>query len=127
MEDAMKGERTGSWSRRDLVRGLAVAGTAGLLGLYPEPAATEPPPETPKLRLAYFPDTICTAPMDVAADLLKREGFVDVQYVKVAATLGEALTLGKADMGLDGAASLVGLADAGAPVVVLAGVHVGCF
>ena len=39
-------------SRRAFVGGLAAAGATGLLGLPPDRANAEPPPETTKLRLA---------------------------------------------------------------------------
>ena len=38
-------------SRREFLGGLALAGTAGLLGLKPGLVAAEPPPETTTLRL----------------------------------------------------------------------------
>ena len=66
-------------TRRDLLRG--VAGTAGLLGWPPGSASGEPPPETTRLRLFQFPG-ICLAPQYVAEDLLRAEGFTDVQYVE---------------------------------------------
>src|SRR5262245_12371192 len=66
-------------SRREFL-GLTVAGTAGLLGLKPEPIAAEPPLETTTLRLAQGWG-ICWAPQYVAEELLRREGFTDVQYV----------------------------------------------
>ena len=37
-------------SRREFLGGLALAGTAGLLGLKPDLFAAEPPPETTRLR-----------------------------------------------------------------------------
>ena len=71
------------WDRREFVKGLAaVAGSAGLFGLYAESAAAEPPPETTRIRLAQIPG-ICVAPQYVAEELLRGEGFTDVQYVKV--------------------------------------------
>ena len=61
-------------SRRELLSGLTLAATSGLLGLQPMPVAAEPPPETTKLRLAQVP-AICIAPYYVAAELLQGEGF----------------------------------------------------
>ena len=65
------------WSRREFLGGLTLAGTAGLLGLRPAPAAAEPPPETTKLRLGQGA-SICQAPLYVAEELLRSEGFTDV-------------------------------------------------
>jgi len=60
------------------VGGLALAGTASLLGLRPEPAAAEPPPETFTLRIQRPVKTlpgVCVAPQLVADEMLKLEGF----------------------------------------------------
>jgi hypothetical protein len=68
----------GRWSRRDVLRGLAIA-AATPLGLQPRRVAAEAPPETSRIRLTQS-IAICTAPQLVAGDLLKSEGFADVQY-----------------------------------------------
>src|SRR6266852_3598342 len=103
MEDAMKSDKTGSWSRRDFVRGLALAGTAGFVGLRPGTADAEPPPETTKLRLYQHPVT-CLVPQYVARELLYSEGFTDVLYVKwpseTQAFPPEVLVSGEADISL---------------------------
>jgi ABC-type nitrate/sulfonate/bicarbonate transport system substrate-binding protein len=115
-------------TRRRFVSGLATSGMAGLLGWRPELAAAEPPPETRKLRLAHF-GSICVAPQYVAEELLKIEGFTEVQHVKVPgpAEISRALATGAADVNLHFAAPLIIELDAGAPLVLLAGVHIGCF
>jgi NitT/TauT family transport system substrate-binding protein len=117
------------WSRREFL-GMTVAGTAGLLGIKPEPFAAEPPPETTKLRLVLirFP-SICQAPQYVAEELLKTEGFADVQYVKkdTIRELELALASGEADFTMHFAAPIVIRLDAGDPIVILAGIHIGCF
>jgi NitT/TauT family transport system substrate-binding protein len=84
------------WSRREFL-GLTLAGTAGLLGLRPEPVAAEPP-ETTMLRLVQIPTRICEAPQYVAEDLLRSEGFTEVQYIKKGETSGaeSALASGEA-------------------------------
>jgi NitT/TauT family transport system substrate-binding protein len=68
------------------------------------------------------------APEYVAGDLLKTEGFTDVQYVKVESTAGKvkALIAGEADITLFFAAPTVVHVDAGDPILALAGVHIGC-
>ena len=113
---------------RDFLRGVSGVGTAALLGLRPHRANAEPPPETTRLRLAHF-GSICVAPQYIADELLKSEGFTDVQHVKVTgpADISRALATGAADINLHFAAPLIIEIDAGAPLVVLAGVHVGCF
>jgi len=112
-------------TRRDLLRG--VAGTAGLLGWPPGHASGEPPPETTRLRLAQMP-TIRVAPQYIVGELLKAEGFSDVKYVKMTvADVSKALASGDVDVSLLFAAPLVIQLDAGAPITLLGGVHVGCF
>jgi len=71
-------DRRESSSRRGFVGGLALAGTASLLGLRPEPAAADPPPETFTLRIQRPVKTlpgVCVAPQLVADEMLKLEGF----------------------------------------------------
>ncbi len=48
----LESPRSGSWDRREFVKGVAaLAGSAGLLGYDVKPAVAEPPPETTKIRL----------------------------------------------------------------------------
>jgi NitT/TauT family transport system substrate-binding protein len=116
------------WSRREFLGGLVLAGAAGFLGLKPESLAAEPPPETTTLRLVHIP-TICQAPQYIAEELLRSEGFTDVQYIKREGTVGieKALTFGEADINMHFVAPTIIRIDAGDPVVILAGGHVGCF
>jgi NitT/TauT family transport system substrate-binding protein len=124
----MHNRRAESWSRREFLGGLALVGTTGFLGLHPELVAAEPPPETTKIRLVRRP-AICVAPEYVAEELLQGEGFTEVQYVKKEDSGGPytALASGEADLTLLFSGPLLLQMDTGAPVVVLAGVHVGCF
>lgn len=114
-------------NRRDFLRGLGVTGAAGLLDIRPTAAAPEPPPETTRLRLSHIPG-ICIAPQYVANELLQLEGFTDVQYVKVAGVDPYPLfASGKIDISVAFVAPFLVQLDAGVPVVLLGGVHVGCF
>jgi NitT/TauT family transport system substrate-binding protein len=115
-------------SRRRFLGGLTVAGAVGLLGLPSQRVAAEPPPETTTLRLTSTP-AICLAPQYVAAELLRGEGFTDVQYVKATGGGGttRALASGEAHISTAFSGPLLIRADAGDPIVLLAGVHVGCF
>jgi NitT/TauT family transport system substrate-binding protein len=107
--------------------GLTLAGTAGLLGLKPDPLAAEPPPETTRIRLHRVPG-ICIAPQYLAEELLKAEGFTDVQYVTdEALDPGPLYAAGRADIGMSFVPLLLVNLDAGLPLVFLAGIHVGCF
>jgi NitT/TauT family transport system substrate-binding protein len=117
------------WGRREFVKGLAaVAGSAGLFGLDPrQGAAAEPPPETTRIRLAQIPG-ICVAPQYVAEELLRGEGFTDVQYVKVGSgSMFKAFNAGEIDISMAFVAPFILQVDAGNPIVLLAGVHVGCY
>ncbi|PYM46493.1 MAG: hypothetical protein DME14_18005 [Candidatus Rokuibacteriota bacterium] len=64
---------SGHWDRREFLRGAALAGTAGLVGLRSDRALAEPPPETKRIRLLNRP-TLCEAPQYVAEELLQGEG-----------------------------------------------------
>jgi NitT/TauT family transport system substrate-binding protein len=115
------------FTRRRFLSGLTLAGMAGLLGLYPKPVAAEPPSETTKLRL--LAGALCQAPQYVAEALLRSEGFTDVQYIKKSGNreFEGALASGEANISMHFAAPLIIRLEAGDPVVILAGGHVGCF
>jgi NitT/TauT family transport system substrate-binding protein len=114
-------------SRRRFLTTLSLASAAGLIRSPPLGAA-EGPSETTVVRLSKIPG-ICIAPQYVAEELLRAEGFTDVRYVETTAgeASTEALANGNIDLSLNFAAPLVTVIDTGAPITVLAGVHVGCF
>jgi NitT/TauT family transport system substrate-binding protein len=115
-------------SRREFVHGTALAGAAGALGIWSEPAQAQAPPETRSLRILRTP-SICEAPAQMASALLVTEGFSDVRYVHVHNSVAgdKAFASGEVDVGLATAMAGVIRIDAGDPRVVLAGAHVGCF
>jgi NitT/TauT family transport system substrate-binding protein len=120
-------QRVEGVSRREVLERLTLVATAGLLGVRPEPVAAEPPPETTRLRLAHHP-AICTAPYFLAKEFLPAEGFTDVQDVKTQSTLSiKAVVAGEVDIALNFSGPLITRVDAGDPLVILAGIHVGCF
>jgi len=104
---------------------LAGAGAAGLLGLRPESVTAEPPPETARIRLVGS-RALCFAPQFVAEALLRAEGFSDVQYV-MSEPSAEILAAGDGDLSLGLGANFILRVDAGRPVVIVAGGHVGCY
>src|SRR5712692_851462 len=115
------------WSRREFLEWLTLAGAAGLLGLKPEALTAEPPPETTRIRLHRNP-AICIAPQYIAEELLKAEGFTDVQYVVDEALDPYSLfAAGRIDISMAFVAPFIVQQDAGLPLVFLAGIHVGCF
>ncbi len=106
----------------------ALAGSAAVLGYDLGLAAAEPPPETTRFRIAQGP-FICYAPQMVAEELLRLEGFTDVQYVKVPPinTYATLVASGGVDLAVFGPPSAVVAIDVGNPIVMLAGLHVGCW
>ena len=115
-------------SRREFLRGLTLMGTAGLLGLHARRVAAEPAPETRRIRLVRIP-SICQAPSYVAEALLRSEGFTEVHYLQKEGTadIETALASGEADLNGHFAAPILLRLEAGDPIVVLAGLHIGCF
>jgi NitT/TauT family transport system substrate-binding protein len=87
----------------------------------------EPPPETTKLRIIYT-DAVCSAPQFLAEELLAAEGFTDVQYIRVPFTeIAKVIAAGEHDFGMLTILPTVMRLDAGDPLVIVAGVHVGCY
>jgi NitT/TauT family transport system substrate-binding protein len=124
----MRNNESAPYSRREFLKSAVVAGTGALWGLRSDLTAAEPPPETTTLRLVHAP-TICYAPQYVAEELLRSEGFTDVQYVKTQPGIGplKALASGEADITMQFGALVITRIDAGDPIVFLAGIHIGCF
>jgi NitT/TauT family transport system substrate-binding protein len=124
----MQNERDNGWSRREFLSATALAGTGALLGLRSKVLAAQSRPETTRIRLVQIPG-ICIAPMYVADELLRNEGFTDVQFVKKPSTafIYSSLASAETDIVMGFAPSFIIQLDAGDPVVVLGGVHVGCY
>ncbi len=124
----MDSRRVNQWSRREFLGDLTLAGTAGLLGLQAGPASAEPPPETTTLRLAFRLHSVCTTPIYLAEEFLKGEGFTDVQYVENRTTVESrrVVASGEGHITLVFSAPTLVHIDAGDPILLLAGVHVGC-
>jgi NitT/TauT family transport system substrate-binding protein len=100
---------------------------AGLLGVHPRPVAAEPPPETTRLRLGRLPG-ICGAPLFVAEEFLPGEGFTEVQYVDLrGSSFPKATGAGEIDFGSNFIGPTLTRLEAGDPLVLLSGTHVGCF
>jgi NitT/TauT family transport system substrate-binding protein len=117
--------------RRTFVKGLAAAG-GGLLGHARAGFAAEPPPETLRLRTTAAKIGLCVlGPKIVAEALWRAEGFTDVQYIPIPADKFElrlaALASGATDIEMTFVSSLIPRIDAGDPIVILAGLHAGCF
>jgi NitT/TauT family transport system substrate-binding protein len=114
-------------SRRNFLASLSAAGATGILGARGS-LADEPPLETTTIRLVRT-SGICVAPIYIAEELLRAEGFAAISYVAVPGGVASAqlTTRGEADFLLTFAAPLLIPMDAGEPLTVIAGAHVGCF
>ena len=103
-----------TWNRREFLRAAGAAGVAGFPGIR---ALADTPPETTTIRLTLsVPGSICSAPVYLAPDLLRAEGFSQVEDVK-----------DNPDIDLYPVPPLIPALDAQRPLVVLAGVHGGCY
>jgi NitT/TauT family transport system substrate-binding protein len=110
-------------TRRRFLETLSLAGAAGLIRARQSPAAEEAL-ETTSVRLLKG-TPICGAPVFLAEELLRAEGFTDIRYVE---TKGSgAVTRGEIDFITGFAIQQLKAIDASEPMTVLAGVHVGCF
>jgi len=115
--------------RREFLRTAALGGATAIVGVRPGAGFAQPPLETSRIRLSQS-IAICTAPQLVAGELLKSEGFADVQYQdRSRPTTGAlpAVASGAADIGITFSGPTIIQIDRGDPVVVLSGVHPGCF
>jgi NitT/TauT family transport system substrate-binding protein len=100
-------------------------GTGALLQVRAD--AADPAPEVTRIRLARQ-KAFCVAPQYLAEALLRAEGFTDIQYPrdwKRSATQNAAN--GDADFALGFSGHIVTRIDAGDPLVVLTGLHTGCY
>jgi NitT/TauT family transport system substrate-binding protein len=112
-------------SRRRFLTALSVASAAGLVRT-PQSWAREAPPEVTTLRLTKIPG-ICVAPQYVAEELLKSEGFTDVQYVESGTDIYPAFASNKVDISMDFVGPFLVQLDENVPIVLLGGIHVGCY
>jgi NitT/TauT family transport system substrate-binding protein len=97
------------------------------VGVDASTMAADPPPEIKKIRLLHVP-AICHAPQYLAEEMLHLEGITEVEYVPFGTRyIPEALAASKADMSMWNAMEFLPYMDGNKPVVVLAGIHAGCF
>ena len=119
-------------SRRQFLRSLGAAGVSGVVGLRPAIAAAEPPPETTSLTILQDPQfpVLCYGPQYVATEMLKLEGFTDINYVPYNLEYGaldaRVLSAAEADITTAWIPDIISTVDDGGPVVALSGLHVGC-
>ena len=113
-------------TRRSFLSMTALAGAAGLVRAPPSLAA-EGAIETTTVRIGKTP-AICLAPQYISDELLRAEGFTDIRHVEVSPlAIGEAIGRGEADFSGSEPTNVIGAIVGGAPIVVLTGIHVGCY
>ena len=111
-------------SRRRVLAALS-ASAACLIG-GTRGFAQEAPPEITTIRLAKIPG-ICIAPQYVAEEVLRGEGFTNIEYIETGVNVYSGFTGGTIDLSMAFIAPYIIQLDAGLPLVLLGGVHAGCF
>jgi NitT/TauT family transport system substrate-binding protein len=112
--------------RRAILKALG-AGLIGSLIDARSGIAAEPPPETTRIRLNRYPfDVACVAPQWVAEELLRAEGFKEIEYVSIKGDSDE-MAAGRIDMMFIDAPGLILGVDEGQALVGLGGMHGGCY
>src|SRR6516225_2218788 len=113
--------------RRRFLAGLSAAAGASIVG-GPKVSAEDGRLETTSIRIAKIAG-ICVAPQYVAEELLRQEGFTDISYVAAdaGAPAARALVRGDIDFTANFSPTLIIPIDAGEPITIVAGEHVGCF
>lgn len=112
-------------NRRDfLARSSALVGAT--LFPFSGSARAEPPPEIKTIRIIR-PMVTCVAPMLLAEDLLRSEGFAQVEYIAADTESGPSIVAsGRADLTMWDVGAMLPLIDEGKPIAALAGIHAGC-
>jgi NitT/TauT family transport system substrate-binding protein len=113
-------------ARRRLLITASLTAAAGLIGA-PRLSAAEGSLETTTVRLGK--GSLCSAPAYLAEELLRAEGFTDVRYPNMppsTAATGQAVGRGDVDFSQGYASQFVQAIEAGEPIALLAGTHVGC-
>jgi len=114
-------------NRRRFLATLGAIGAAGLIG-PPNSSAQDGRLETTTIRIAKIAG-ICIAPQYVADELLRAEGFTDIRHVLTEPGTSAALALarGEIDFTANFSPTLIVAIDAGEPITIVGGEHVGCF
>jgi NitT/TauT family transport system substrate-binding protein len=114
-------------NRREFLKLMSGAAVTGLA--FTPTAHAEPPPETTAVRLPqWIGGSYCWAAPYIAGELLRAEGFTDVQYVQGDAKVDQAVWIarGETDFSVNHPPLHITSIDAGVPIKLLAGIHSGC-
>jgi len=99
---------------------------ASLLGMTGT-ATAERGLDNPRIRIPTTPG-ICVVPQYAAEPFLRAEGFTAVEYADYREISPSAhVPAGEADIALDAIGPVVTQIDEGQPIVMLAGIHLGCY
>jgi NitT/TauT family transport system substrate-binding protein len=114
------------FSRRRFLASTSSLGAASFFGLSRR-AMAEPPPEVSRIRLVHTP-AICFAPQYLAEELLRLEGFSEIEYVEMpVGGPGLIVESARADMSMDAAPGVVYTMDRRKSLIAVAGIHSGCY
>jgi NitT/TauT family transport system substrate-binding protein len=114
-------------SRRGFLKRASSLAAAGYLGAHHAGSVAAQPLETTTIRLVHAP-SICVAPQYLAEQFMRMDGFKDIQYLPLGSRNGpQAVADGRADIAMWDAPALMPLLDANSKLVILAGVHAGCY
>lgn len=115
-------------TRRRFLKGAAMAGAAGIIGL-PKSLHAEPALETTTVRLPrWVGGSYCWAGAYIAGELMRADGFTDVRYVEGDRNVDQSewIALGETDFSVNFPPNQIASIDAGVPIKVLTGLHSGC-
>jgi NitT/TauT family transport system substrate-binding protein len=129
LEIRMSNQFKNGFSRRKFLKTAVLAGAGSFLRIPSDALGGEPPLETTRIRVIEHPDFCAGTPLIVAQELLVGEGFTDLRTVRETSGVDGAIAVsaGKADITITAAPPVVTRIDAGEPLVLLGGIHVGCF
>lgn len=116
-------------NRRTFLAGATATGAASLIGATTE-AWAEAPPETATVRLGrWLGGAYCWGSLYLAGELLRADGMTDVRYVQGDTKVDNTLWLagGVTDFDFNLPTMHIRSIDAGAPIKILTGVHMGCW
>src|SRR5262245_14135536 len=113
-------------TRRRLLVTLSSAAAFGLMDRT-KASGQEAAPETTTIRLAKNA-SICSAPQYIAGELLRADGFTNIEYVwRTPAVLSQAIGRGELDFAMHFSPPSILAIEAGERLTMIAGIHVGCF
>jgi NitT/TauT family transport system substrate-binding protein len=118
--------RSDPWSRREFLGRVTGAVGTGFVGLPAGRAGAEAPPETTTITVGRG-SYLCLTPIAVAEELLRAEGFTDVRYIPDESRPPATAPWGDVHFEMGFSASIITHIEVGDPILMLAGIHAGCY